>query len=93
MTDIVERLRTFGAWAEVSHRHALVNEAATEIERLRKHAEAMVGALNAMVRATPEHDEHCPIGLIHGCTCDLKPANDQARESLAAYRAEYPEEK
>ena len=90
MTDIVERLRqpwfTHGC-------EAYQLEAATEIERLRKHAEAMAGALDAMVRATPEHDEHCPIGVIHGCTCDLKPANDQAREALAAYRAEYPEEK
>ena len=36
MTDIVERLKTFGAWAEVSHRHELTRDAAAEIERLRK---------------------------------------------------------
>ena len=102
MTDIVERLRRNAGWRDDGWRCVtdpnLLIEAATEIERLRKHAEAMAAHLEWAHEGIERGDlgeRMCCDGRMCGCMGASK--GDEVlhygREALAAYRAEYPEEK
>lgn len=44
--EMIERLETFGAWAEVAYRHSLTKDAAAMIARLVDDLEAMTNARN-----------------------------------------------
>lgn len=100
MTDIVERLRSSAVeWYEMcGDIHEPLLEAATEIERLRKHAEALAAHLEWTHEGIERGDldeRMCCDGRMCGCMGASK--GDEVlhfgREAIAAYRAEYPEEK
>lgn len=111
MTDIVEELRldakafrentvytADGDAVRLGANADRLDEAANEIERLRKHAEAMAAHLEWAHEGIERGDlgeRMCCDGRMCGCMGALK--GDEVlhygREALAAYRAEYPEEK
>ena len=103
MTDIVEKLkaehcRNGGQGAYAWKARELCGQAASEIEALRKHAEAMAAHLEWAYEGIERGDldeRMCCDGRMCGCMGAGKGEEvlHYGREALAAYRAEYPEEK
>lgn len=76
--------------AQIRRAAADLNEAATEIERLRAHCEAMAGALNTFVRsAYPVAPEINRRGH-NWCEAYLDVARDSAQATISTYRTDYP---
>ena len=86
--DLLERLRLLEAWRKPSgptpndkmpNTYKTVKEAADALETLMEHAEAMAKVMARIGRAEPCHCARCTA------------MSEDARQSLASFRAAFPE--
>lgn len=65
-----------------AHREAHEAPLLARIAELEAEDALLRDALQTMLNSVPEHDEHCSIGPIYKCNCDIHPAYEQARAAL-----------
>lgn len=64
--EMIERLETFGAWAEVAYRHSLTKDAAAMIARLVERAEQAERERDALKAALDNDSELLTIAYMDG---------------------------